>query len=105
MEDENKEYKESTDISGYGALGKMEKKSESESRPFLSAMGKPHIQTKLTDWIIRLSRGYIKTETQAIYVLLTIVALIFIVSFIIFFTAGADVRKVMDTGLNEGTNI
>lgn len=65
-------------------------KKKSENWPFFSAIGKFHLQTKLTDLIIKLSRGYIKTETQAIYVLLAIVALIFIISFIIFLTAGSS---------------
>ncbi len=91
MDEENKEFKESTDISGYGSFGETGGGANKPAKiSFLSAAGKPHFQEKLTNLIIKFSGGLIKNEKQAIYVILALVAVTFIVSFIIFLTVGSN---------------
>ena len=86
-QEENKEFKESTDISGYSSFGKMESGTGEQIRPpMFSAVGKPHLQTKLTNLIIKYSRGLIKNEKQAIFVLLALTGIIFIISLFFWFS-------------------
>ncbi len=84
-QEDNKEFKESTDISGYGAFGKTGDE-EPAKISFLSAAGKPHFQEKLTNLIIKYSGGLIKNEKDAAYVLLVLTGITFITSLFFWFS-------------------
>lgn len=85
--EENKEFKEGTDISGYGSFGKTENGTGGQIRPpMFSATGKPHPQTRLTNLIIKFSGGRIQSEKQATYILLVLAGIIFIISLFFWFS-------------------
>ncbi len=80
---DNQGQNQGADVSGlFKKLGQKEK-------PAMPVFQESYQPSKIIQWLMKLSRGRIKTEKQATYVLLGLVAVVIIISLYLFFSGSA----------------